>query len=100
MEATNAGTFQSKTQSIGSKNKSDLPMDKINLESIKYAQGLGASLRYANELHAVKQVGRLPFLTSSRLHEDVLKGNLGPSCGLGGVFTNDEEQGKSRLSFL
>jgi len=52
--------------------------DKLALGHMKFAQGLGASLRYANELRAVQQVGRLPCLKSSKLHEDVLRGNLGP----------------------
>lgn len=74
--------------------------DKLALGHIKYAQGLGASLRYANELRAVQQTGRLPFLKSSNLHEDVLKGNLGPGTGLKNIFDDQEEVGRSRLAYL
>lgn len=59
-------------------NKSE---DKFALNTMKFAQGLGASLRYAQEIHAVQQVHRLPCLKSSNLHEDVLRGNLGPASG-------------------
>lgn len=76
------------------------PEDKLNLGHIKYAQGLGASLRYSNELRAVQQVGRLPFLKSSNLHEDVLKGNLGAGNGFKDMFGEDEEKMPSRLAFL
>lgn len=74
--------------------------DKLALGHIKYAQGLGASLRYANELRAVQQTGRLPFLKSSNLHEDVLKGKLGPGNGIQDVFGDKEEVGSSRLAYL
>lgn len=52
---------------------------KLEMSHMRYAQGLGASLRYATELRAVQQVGRLAPLRSSNLHEDVLRGNLGPT---------------------
>lgn len=69
--------------------------DKIALTHIKYAQGLGASLRMANELRAVQQVGRLPFLKSSNLHEDVLRGPH-----LGQLKSEDEETGgMNRMSY-
>lgn len=61
--------------------KDDIRLPNLNdqaaIEHMKYAQGLGASLRYANELRAVSQVGRLAPLKSSNLHEDVLRGQLG-----------------------
>lgn len=53
--------------------------EKLEMSHMKYAQGLGASLRYATELKAVRQPGRLVPLRSSNLHEDILTGNLGPS---------------------
>ena len=46
------------------------------LKAIKFAQGMGPVIRIANELRAVKGI-QGPFLPSSRLHEDLLKGNLG-----------------------
>lgn len=76
------------------------PEDKLALGHMKYAQGLGASLRYANELRAVQQVGRLPFLKSSQLHEDVLRGNLGPGNGFKNMFGDSEETSTSRLAYL
>lgn len=51
--------------------------DRFAMNNMKYAQGLGPSLRYANELRAVQQPSRL-FLKSSNLHEDVLRNRLGP----------------------
>lgn len=66
-----------------------LPEDKIALGHINYAQGLGASLRYANELRAIQQTGRL-FIKSSKLHEDVLRGNLGPGPDM---FEKKEDTG-------
>lgn len=74
--------------------------DKLALGHMKYAQGLGASLRFANELRAVQQVGRLPFLKSSHLHEDVLRGNLGAGNGFKDAFGEQEETSSSRLAFL
>lgn len=66
--------------------------DRLALGHMKYAQGVGASIRYANELRAVQQPGRLaPFLRSSNLHEDVLRGNLGAGTGFKSVFGDDEE---------
>lgn len=50
--------------------------DKSAMGHMRFAQGFGASLRYANELRAVQQVGRLAPLKSSRLHEEVLRGRL------------------------
>lgn len=76
------------------------PEDKLALGTIRFAQGLGASLRYANELHAVQQSGRLPFLKSSNLHEDVLKGKLGPGNVNAWALSEEEESGPSRLAYL
>lgn len=99
MEATNDITLNKSAtrQQSGAKFNSE---DKLALGQMKYAQGLGASLRYANELRAVQQVGRLPFLKSSKLHEDVLRGNLGPGNGLKEVFGDSEETCVSRLAYL
>lgn len=68
--------------------------DKLTLSHIKFAQGMGPCIRYANELRAVQQVGRSPLLKSSRLHEDVLKGNLGPGTGM----TYEQEDIEQRSS--
>lgn len=66
--------------------------DKLEINNIKFAQGLGASLRYANELRAAQQIGRLAPLTSSHLQEDVLRGHLGPTgIGSTNIFQRDEE---------
>lgn len=74
--------------------------DRSKLDDMRFAQGLGASLRYANELRAVQQTGRLPFLKSSRLHEDVLRGKLGPGNGFKDAFGDQEETGPSRIAFV
>lgn len=74
--------------------------DRLALGHIKYAQGIGASIRYANELRAVQQPGRMApaFLRSSNLHEDVLRGNLGAGSGLisKNIFHDEEESGLGR----
>lgn len=76
------------------KNKVNLlAEDKLALAHMNYAQGLGASLRYANELRAVQQTGRLPFLKSSKLHEDVLRGTLGAGNGFKNMFGEQEDTG-------
>jgi len=74
--------------------------DKFNMENMKFAQGPGASLRYATELRAVQQTSRLPFLPSSKLHEDVLRGKLGPGMAFNDIFGQHEESRPSRLAFL
>lgn len=61
--------------------------EKLEMSHMKYAQGLGASLRYAFELKAVRQTGRLAPLRSTNLHEDILTGNLGPT-GVGSARFN------------
>lgn len=68
------------------------PADKLDIGHVKFAQGLGAALRYSNELRAVQQVGRLPCLKSSNLHEDVLRGALGAGNGI----TLEQEEAPSR----
>lgn len=73
--------------------------DHFALANIRFAQGTGAALRYANELRAVQQVKRLPFLKSSNLHEDVLRGNLGPGSSSAGEF-DEEFGGYRRIEFL
>ena len=74
--------------------------DKLNLSHIKYAQGLGASIRYANELRAVQQAPGRMFLQQSKLHEDVLRGNLGPGNGFKDMFGENEEISSSRFASL
>lgn len=101
MEAQNAIRFDKKSEEVVDKKGLVLNSeDKLNLGHIKFAQGIGASLRYANELRAVQQTGRLPFLKSSKLHEDVLRGELGPGTGFKNMFGDQEETGPSRLAFL
>lgn len=77
-----------------------LKEDRLAIGHMKYAQGVGAALRYANELKAVQQEGHLPFLRSSKLHEDILRGNLGPGTGMSRCYEDFEESRPSRLSFL
>lgn len=74
--------------------------DRLAMSHMKYAQGVGAALRYANELKAVQQEGHLPFLKSSKLHEDILRGRLGPGTGMAGCTEDIDESRPSRLSFL
>ena len=75
--------------------------DKLAMNNMRFAQGAGASLRYANEIRAVQQVGRLPFLKSSHLHEDVLRGELGPGTSFKDMFGDREDKSTaSRLAFL
>lgn len=100
MEATNDSGINLNKASLKKENVTLTLDDKLNLGHMKYAQGSGASLRYANELAAVQKVGRLPFLKSSHLHEDVLRGNLGPGTGFLDMLGEDEEKAPSRLAFL
>jgi proteasome maturation protein len=46
----------------------------MNMAMLRNAQGLHAPLRLKMELEAAKKVGRLPFLPSSGLMNDVLTG--------------------------
>lgn len=72
--------------------------DRLALGHMKFAQGMGASIRYASELRAVQQPSRMApnFLRSSNLHEDVLRGNLGAGSDLGKNIlwfgSSDEQQ--------
>lgn len=66
--------------------------DIQEMEHMRFALGQGASLRYANELRAVQQPGRLAPLKRSNLFEDVLRGNLGPASN---VFPRDEDENGS-----
>ncbi|XP_072849850.1 proteasome maturation protein isoform X1 [Pogona vitticeps] len=52
-----------------------LNQDKINFSTLRNIQGLHAPLKLQMEFKAVKQVQRLPFLHSSNLSLDILKGN-------------------------
>lgn len=96
MEASNQITLDKKVETPSAFK----PEDNFAMKNMKYAQGIGAAIRYANELHAVKQTNRLPFLQSSRLHEDVLRGNLGAGTGFRDMFGESEEHCSSRLAFL
>nr|XP_018915202.1 PREDICTED: proteasome maturation protein [Bemisia tabaci] len=49
-------------------------LDNMNMAMLKNTQGLHAPLRLAMELKAFENVGRLPFLPSSNLHREVLRG--------------------------
>lgn len=45
-----------------------------DMQMMRRNEGLGAPMRIMMELNAYKQVGRLPFLPSSRVHLDVIRG--------------------------
>ncbi|XP_060090718.1 proteasome maturation protein [Heteronotia binoei] len=49
--------------------------DKMNFSTLRNIQGLHAPLKLQMEFRAVKQVQRLPFLHSSNLSLEILKGN-------------------------
>lgn len=66
--------------------------DRLEMGHMKFAQGEGASLRYANELRSYQQIGRLAPLQSSNLHMDVIRGNLGPTgLGINPIFNGKQE---------
>ncbi|XP_037234308.1 proteasome maturation protein isoform X1 [Falco rusticolus] len=52
-----------------------LNQDKTNFATLRNIQGLHAPLKLQMELRAVKQVQRLPFLYSSNIALDTLRGN-------------------------
>ncbi|KAM3935990.1 proteasome maturation protein [Leptodactylus fuscus] len=49
--------------------------DKVNFSTLRNIQGLHAPLKLQMELRAAKQVQRLPFLQSSNIALDTLRGN-------------------------
>ncbi|XP_073822188.1 proteasome maturation protein [Musca autumnalis] len=46
----------------------------LQMQVLRNREGLNAPLKMGMELHAARQIGRLPFLQSSRMMEDVLLG--------------------------
>ncbi|XP_075573526.1 proteasome maturation protein [Pelecanus crispus] len=52
-----------------------LNQDKTNFATLRNIQGLHAPLKMQMEFRAVKQVQRLPFLHSSNIALDTLRGN-------------------------
>uniref|UniRef100_A0A8B9U9K6 Proteasome maturation protein n=1 Tax=Anas zonorhyncha TaxID=75864 RepID=A0A8B9U9K6_9AVES len=52
-----------------------LNQDKTNFATLRNIQGLHAPLKLQMELRAVKQAQRLPFLHSSNMAVDTLRGN-------------------------
>ena len=52
-----------------------LNQDKMNFSTMRNIQGLFARLKLQMEFKAVQQVQRLPFLPSSNLSLDILRGN-------------------------
>ncbi|XP_071592636.1 proteasome maturation protein [Heliangelus exortis] len=52
-----------------------LNQDKTNFDTLRNIQGLHATLKLQMEFRAVKQVQRLPFLHSSNVALDTLRGN-------------------------
>ncbi|NXS99491.1 POMP protein, partial [Jacana jacana] len=52
-----------------------LNQDKTNFDTLRNIQGLHAPLKLQMEFRAVKQVQRLPFLHSSNMALDTLRGN-------------------------
>uniref|UniRef100_A0A8C5LPV3 Proteasome maturation protein n=1 Tax=Leptobrachium leishanense TaxID=445787 RepID=A0A8C5LPV3_9ANUR len=51
-----------------------LNQDKVNFATVRNIQGLHAPLKLQMELKAVKQIQRLPFLQSSNIALDSLRG--------------------------
>lgn len=47
---------------------------EFDMQMLRRNEGLAAPMRIMMELNAYKQVGRLPFLPSSRVHMDVITG--------------------------
>lgn len=47
---------------------------ETNLQLLRRNEGIAAPMRIMMEIQAFKKVGRLPFLTSSRVHLDVITG--------------------------
>ncbi|XP_012882717.1 PREDICTED: proteasome maturation protein [Dipodomys ordii] len=64
-----------KSSSEFQKKKFQLNQDKMNFATLRNIQGLYAPLKLQMEFKAVQQVQRLPFLQSSNLSLDILKGN-------------------------
>ncbi|XP_006012796.1 proteasome maturation protein [Latimeria chalumnae] len=52
-----------------------LTHDKMNFTTLRNIQGLHAPLKLQMEYKAVKQIQRLPFLPSSNIALDILRGN-------------------------
>uniref|UniRef100_A0AAZ3PFX6 Proteasome maturation protein n=2 Tax=Oncorhynchus TaxID=8016 RepID=A0AAZ3PFX6_ONCTS len=52
-----------------------LNQDKMNFSNLRNIQGLHAPLKLQMEYRAARQIQRLPFLQSSHLALDTLKGN-------------------------
>ncbi|NWW34764.1 POMP protein, partial [Panurus biarmicus] len=52
-----------------------LNQDKTNFATLRNIQGIHAPLKLQMEFRAVKQVQRLPFLHSSNMAMDILRGN-------------------------
>ncbi|XP_054127379.1 proteasome maturation protein isoform X1 [Melozone crissalis] len=52
-----------------------LNQDKTNFATLRNIQGIHAPLKLQMEFRAVKQVQRLPFLHSSNMSMDILRGN-------------------------
>ncbi|XP_066477738.1 proteasome maturation protein [Tiliqua scincoides] len=67
-----------------------LSQDKMNYSTLRNIQGLHAPMKLQMEFRAVKQVQRLPFLHSSNLSLDILKGNY-DCIGFEDIL-NDPEQ--------
>lgn len=47
---------------------------ETNLQMLRRNEGLAAPMRIMMEMQAYRKVGRLPFLSSSRIHMDVITG--------------------------
>ncbi|XP_006880456.1 PREDICTED: proteasome maturation protein-like [Elephantulus edwardii] len=58
-----------------SEKKFQLNQDKMNFSTLRNIQGLFAPLELQMEFKAVQQAQRLPFLPSSNLSLDILRGN-------------------------
>ncbi|KAB1267698.1 Proteasome maturation protein [Camelus dromedarius] len=66
-----------------------LNQDKMNFSTLRNIQGLFAPLKLQMEFKAVQQVQRLPFLPSSNLSLDILRGN-DETIGFEDILNDDE----------
>ncbi|XP_057390606.1 proteasome maturation protein-like [Balaenoptera acutorostrata] len=70
--------------------KFQLDQDKMNFSTLRNIQGLFAPLKLQMEFKAVQQVQRLPFLPSSNLSLDILRGN-DETTGFEGILNNPSQ---------
>lgn len=67
------GNFQEHPLKALEENNFDRSL-QMDMQILRRREGLAAPMRIMMEMKAYKQVGRLPFLPSSRVHLDVITG--------------------------